>query len=156
MKLVFTLLLLVCVPAAAAAAAAAAADAVVVRAGVVIDGQSATPQRNQLIVIRGGRIESVSAAAGARIPDDAKVIDLSRATVMPGFVDNHTHIFLQGEDPAEGGYDAQLLSHPLALRAARATVSVRRALEQGFTTLRDLETEGAGYGDMASSRPSTR
>jgi imidazolonepropionase-like amidohydrolase len=68
--------------------------------------------------------------------------------VLPGLIDAHTHIFLQGEDPAEGGYDIQLLKYPLAFRAARATVSVRRALEQGFTTLRDMETEGAGYGDV--------
>jgi imidazolonepropionase-like amidohydrolase len=55
---------------------------------------------------------------------------------------------LQGEDPAQGGYDANILNAPLALRAARATVAARRALEQGFTTLRDVETEGAGYGDV--------
>ena len=69
-------------------------------------------------------------------------------TVMPGLIDSHTHIFLQGEDPAEGGYDAQLLKYRLAYRAARATVSAKRALEQGFTTIRDVETEGAGYGDI--------
>ena len=84
----------------------------------------------------------------AHIPAGAAVIDLSQATVLPGLIDAHTHIFLQGEDPAEGGYDIQLLKYPLAFRAARATVSVRRALEQGFTTLRDMETEGAGYGDV--------
>jgi imidazolonepropionase-like amidohydrolase len=82
------------------------------------------------------------------MPADATLIDLSHATVMPGLIDAHTHIFLQGEDPAEGGYDIQLLKYPLAFRAARATVSARRALEQGFTTLRDMETEGAGYGDV--------
>jgi imidazolonepropionase-like amidohydrolase len=63
-------------------------------------------------------------------------------------IDSHTHVFLQGDDPAEGGYDVQLLKHGLAFRAARATVSARRALEQGFTTIRDVETEGAGYGDV--------
>jgi imidazolonepropionase-like amidohydrolase len=76
------------------------------------------------------------------------VIDLSRATLLPGLIDSHTHIFLQGEDPAQGGYDANILKYPLSFRAARATVSARRALEQGFTTLRDVETEGAGYGDV--------
>ena len=68
--------------------------------------------------------------------------------MLPGLIDTHTHIFLQGEDPAEGGYDIQLLKHPSSYRAARAAVAARRALEQGFTTLRDLETEGAGYGDV--------
>ncbi len=120
----------------------------VIRAGVLIDGSSAQPRRDQVIVIRGNRIESVSDAAAAKIPAGATTIDLSRATVLPGLIDSHTHIFLQGEDPAQGGYDANILKYPLALRAARATVSARRALEQGFTTLRDLETEGAGYGDV--------
>ena len=94
------------------------------------------------------RIESVSDAAKANIPAGATVIDLSQQTVLPRLIDSHTHIFLQGEDPVEGGYDANILTAPLALRAARATVSARRALEQGFTTLRDVETEGAGYGDI--------
>jgi len=119
-----------------------------IRAGTLIDGKSDTPRRDQVIVIRGNRIDRVSDAASAKIPAGATVIDLSRATVLPGLIDSHTHIFLQGEDPAQGGYDANILKYPLALRAARATVSVRRALEQGFTTLRDVETEGAGYGDV--------
>ena len=120
----------------------------VIRAGVLIDGVSNSARRNQVIVIRGNIITDVLDAASADIPRDATVIDLSKATVLPGLIDAHTHIFLQGEVPSEGGYDVQLLKYPLAFRAARATVSVRRALEQGFTTLRDLETEGAGYGDV--------
>jgi imidazolonepropionase-like amidohydrolase len=120
----------------------------VIRAGTLIDGKASSPKKDQVIVVSGGRIESVGDAASAKIPAGAKVIDLSQATVMPGLIDSHTHIFLQGEDPAEGGYDIQLLKYPLAFRAARATVSARRALEQGFTTIRDVETEGAGYGDV--------
>jgi imidazolonepropionase-like amidohydrolase len=120
----------------------------VIRAGTLIDGKSDTPRHNVVIVVRGNRIESVADAATAKIPTGAAVIDLSKATVLPGLIDSHTHIFLQGEDPAQGGYDANILKYPLALRAARATVAVHRALEQGFTTLRDLETEGAGYGDV--------
>ena len=123
------------------------AKTMIIRAGSLIDGSGAQPKKNQTIVIRGNRIVSVGEAISAE-PADAQVIDLGSATVLPGLIDTHTHIFLQGEDPAEGGYDAQLLKRPLAFRAARATVSVRRALEQGFTTLRDLETEGAGYGDV--------
>ena len=120
----------------------------VIRAGVLIDGESNTPRRNQVIIVRGNQIVEVSDAATAHIPAGAETIDLSQATVLPGLIDAHTHIFLQGEEPSEGGYDVQLLKYPLAFRAARATVSVRRALEQGFTTLRDVETEGAGYGDV--------
>src|SRR5712692_8222616 len=121
---------------------------IVIRAGVLIDGNSDQPRRDQVIVIRGNRIESVSDATNAKIPAGASTIDLSHATVLPGLIDSHTHIFLQGEEPAQGGYDANILKYPLALRAARATVAARRALEQGFTTLRDVETEGAGYGDV--------
>jgi len=121
---------------------------VAIRAGVVIDGKSDAPRRNQIIVIRGNRIDSISDAATAKVPSDTPIIDLSRATVLPGLIDSHTHIFLQGEDPAQGGYDVNILKQSISLRAARATVAVRRALEQGFTTLRDVETEGAGYGDV--------
>ena len=120
----------------------------VIRAGTLVDGKSDAPRRDQVIVVRGDRIDSVSDAAKAQIPAGASVIDLSHATVLPGMIDSHTHIFLQGEDPKQGGYDANILKYPLALRAARATVSARRALEQGFTTIRDVETEGAGYGDV--------
>ena len=109
-----------------------APTATVIRAGTLIDGKSDQPRHDQVIVIRGNRIESVSDSSNAKIPSSAMVIDLSRATVLPGLIDSHTHIFLQGEDPAQGGYDANILTAPLALRAARATVSARRALEQGF------------------------
>jgi len=129
-----------------AAASAFAQPVTVIKAGALIDGRSDASRANQIIVIRGNRIESVG--SGTAIPAGARVIDLSGMTVMPGLIDSHTHIFLQGENPAEGGYDAQLLKFPLAYRAARATVSARRALEQGFTSIRDVETEGAGYGDI--------
>jgi imidazolonepropionase-like amidohydrolase len=127
-------------------AASARAQVTVIKAGTLIDGTSSQPRRNQTIVIRGNRIESVGGDVAA--PAGARVIDLSNMTVLPGMIDTHTHIFLQGEDPAEGGYDIQLLKYPIAYRVARATVAARRALEEGFTTIRDVETEGAGYGDV--------
>jgi imidazolonepropionase-like amidohydrolase len=119
----------------------------VIRAGSLIDGQADAPKKDQLVFVRGHHIEKVL-GGNAAIPPDAKVIDLSSATVLPGLIDSHTHIFLWGEDPAKGGYDANILRAGIALRAARATYACRRALEQGFTTLRDVETEGAGYGDV--------
>jgi len=145
---------LLAAPAAGQAAPPAAQkeQVTVIRAGTLMDGKSEQPRRNQMIVIRGNRIASVQDASAAEIPAGAKVVDLSRATVLPGLIDSHTHIFLQGEDPAEGGYDIQLLKYGLAYRAARAVVAARRALEQGFTTIRDVETEGAGYGDVGIKR----
>jgi imidazolonepropionase-like amidohydrolase len=142
----FTLALAMC-SAAAQGQSMAPVSLTVIRAGTLIDGVSAAPRKNQLIFVRGERIEKV-ANASAAIPADAKVIDLSNATVLPGLIDAHTHIFLWGEDPAKGGYDENILKAGIALRAARATAAARRALEQGFTTLRDVETEGAGYGDI--------
>ena len=130
----------------AAGASAQPAQVTVIKAGTLIDGRSSEARRNQTIVVRGNRIESVG--SDAAVPAGARVIDLSNMTVLPGMIDAHTHIFLQGEDPAQGGYDIQLLKYPIAYRAARAAVSARRALEQGFTTIRDVETEGAGYGDV--------
>jgi len=144
---IFAAVLLFAGRASAQSPAPASAQLTVIRAGKLIDGVSDTPRRNQLIFIRGARIEKVTDAS-APIPADAKVIDLSNATVLPGLIDSHTHIFLWGEDPKKGGYDENILKAGIALRAARATYAVRRALEQGFTTLRDLETEGAGYGDI--------
>lgn len=118
-----------------------------IRAANLIDGTAGQVRHNVLIVIKGNRIESVT--NGGTPPADATVIDLpASVTVLPGLIDTHTHIFLQGEDPKVESYDDQLLKHPPSYRAARAAVAARRALEQGFTTLRDVETEGAGYGDV--------
>jgi len=145
--LCFVALLILSTTARSQTAAQSPAALTVIRAGTLIDGTSAAARKNQLIFVRGERIEKVTDAS-AVIPADAKIIDLSNATVLPGLIDSHTHIFLWGEDPKKGGYDANILNAGIALRAARATYAARRALEQGFTTIRDLETEGAGYGDI--------
>ena len=128
--------------------AAPAADVTVIRAHALIDGVSGQAHPNPEIVVRGNRIADVYTAGTRPAPPGAKLIDLGGATLLPGLIDCHTHIFLQGEVPAAGGYDVQLLRFPASYRVARAVVSARRALEQGFTTIRDVETEGAGYGDV--------
>ena len=120
----------------------------VIRAGTLINGRSEAALHDQVIIVSGRRIESVGPAGTFQAPEGARVIDLSQATVLPGLIDSHTHLFLQGEEADEGGYDGQLLKRSIAYRTARATVAARRALEQGFTTLRDVETEGAGYADV--------
>ena len=134
--------------AAAVPRAVASDHSVIVRARALIDGTSAQSRQDQEILIRGDRIVAVYNAGTRPAPPGAQIIDLGAATVLPGLIDSHTHIFLQGEVPAAGGYDIQLLKFPASYRVARAVVAARRALEQGFTTIRDVETEGAGYGDV--------
>lgn len=113
-----------------------------IRCGRLFDGRTLTLQDNIAVLIQGNRISAVGRSLA--IPADAKVIDLNHATVMPGLVDCHTHMYLTGID-----YDELILKKSLQYRAIWATVSARKTLLAGFTTVRDLETEGAWYGDVA-------
>jgi len=152
--LLFSLLALTCTNTLGQGAPARTEELLtVIKAGLLIDGTSETPRRNQLIFVRGERIEQV-ADASATIPADAKVIDLSGATVLPGLIDAHTHIFLWGEDPAKGGYDANILKAGIALRAARATFAGRwsKALRR-YATWRQRVRDTA---TSKSSRPSKK
>src|SRR5713226_5727946 len=118
---------------------------VAIRAGKLIDGKSDKPLENVLIVIQGDKIVSVT--AGGSAPAGVDVIDLSNATVLPGFIDTHTHVLLQGDFTAEE-YDAQLLKESIPYRAILAARNAQIALSHGFTAIRDLETEGAMYADV--------
>ena len=140
--------LLLTVSAFAQESAKPAPQRVAIRAGAVIDGRSNEVKRNQVIIVSGNRIESIADAASFKSSADMKVIDLSKMTVLPGLIESHTHLYLNGEDPKTGGYDIHLLKYSLSYRAARATANAASGLQQGFTTIRDLETEGAGYGDV--------
>jgi imidazolonepropionase-like amidohydrolase len=122
---------------------------IAIRAGTLIDGKSNDVRRNVIITVNGNKIESVADAGSFKPAQGMQVIDLSKSTVLPGLIDAHTHLFLLGEEPSEGGYDINITKYSVAYRAARAAANARRALEQGFTTIRDVETEGAGYGDVA-------
>jgi imidazolonepropionase-like amidohydrolase len=119
---------------------------VAVRAGRLFDGKSDRLLEDQVIVIRGDRISEVGPATRVSIPPGAGVIDLRRATVLPGLIDAHTHLFLTGE--SGGRYDEQLLKESWQYRTIEAVVNARKDLEAGFTTMRDLETEGAMYSDV--------
>ena len=116
-----------------------------IRAGRLIDGKSDKPLENALIVIEDDKIVSVS--AGGNPPAGGEVIDLSKATVLPGFIDTHTHVLLQGDITAEE-YDAQLLKQSIPYRAILAERNAQIALSHGFTAMRDLETEGAMFADV--------
>jgi imidazolonepropionase-like amidohydrolase len=118
---------------------------IAIRAGRLIDGKSDTAIANALILIEGDKITSV--AAGGTAPSGYEMIDLSKATVLPGFIDVHTHVLLNGDITAED-YDAQLLKESIPYRAILAARNARIALDNGFTTIRDLETEGAMYADV--------
>ena len=118
---------------------------VAIRAGHLIDGKSDKAIANALILIDGEQI--VSVMPGGSAPVGVKVIDLSKDTVLPGFIDTHTHVLLNGDITAED-YDAQLLKESIPYRAILAARNARIGLEHGFTTMRDLETEGAMYADV--------
>jgi imidazolonepropionase-like amidohydrolase len=117
---------------------------IAVRAGHLIDGKGGAPIPNVLLVMEDGKIASVT--PGGLAPSGVALIDLSHATVLPGFVDAHTHILLQG-DITDQDYDAQLLKQSIPYRAILAARNAQIALSHGFTALRDLETEGAMYAD---------
>ena len=87
-------------------------------------------------------------AAASSNAAPGSLIDLSTETCLPGLIDTHTHTLLQG-DQKPGQYEEQILKWSLPYRAIRATQSARRALDYGFTTIRDLETEGAYYADVS-------
>jgi imidazolonepropionase-like amidohydrolase len=122
---------------------------VFIKAGRLVDVRSGQVLENQGILIENDRIKSVGPFDGRRslINPAARIIDLSHATVLPGLADCHTHILLQGDVTAEE-YDEQLLKESIPYRTIRATMAVRTALWNGFTALRDLETEGAMYADV--------
>jgi len=122
-----------------------ASKKIAIRAGRLIDAKSDQAISNALIVIEDGKITSVT--PGGMPPPGAEVIDLSHATVLPGFVDAHTHILLNG-DVTEQEYEDQLLKQSIPYRAILAERNARIALDHGFTTLRDLETKGAMYADV--------
>jgi imidazolonepropionase-like amidohydrolase len=120
-----------------------------IHCGTLIDEASAEPIKQALIEVSGGKIESITHySSGFAKPAGAALIDLGSQTCLPGLIDTHTHTLLQG-DQKPGQYEEQILKWSLPYRAIRATQSAQRALDYGFTTIRDLETEGAYYADVA-------
>ncbi|MBM4161528.1 MAG: amidohydrolase family protein [Ignavibacteria bacterium] len=115
-----------------------------IKAGKLIDPASGVVLTNQVILVEGQRIKAVG--SNVAIPKGAAVIDLSRYTVLPGLIDGHTHILLQPEDEGE---IPPIITKSQAFRTVQGVAAARAELEAGFTTLRDVDSEGAGFADIA-------
>jgi len=118
---------------------------IALRCGALLDTLAGRAIPNAVVVVEGDRV--TAAGPGVAAPAGVEVIDLSKKTCLPGLIDNHTHVLLHGDVTAED-YDQQLLTESIAYRAIGATAAARTALMHGFTTMRDLETEGAMYADV--------
>lgn len=125
-------------------AAPAPTRTILLRPAAVFDGVDPVAHAGWQVLVTGERIVAVGPALG--VPAGAETIDLPGETLMPGMIEGHGHLFLHPYN--ETSWDDQVLHEPLALRTARATVSARATLLAGFTTERDLGTEGAGYADV--------
>ena len=112
----------------------------------IFDGESAQIHVGWVVLVRGEKIEAVGPSNEIKVPADAKVIDLPNLTLMPGLIEAHSHILLHPY--SETVWNDQVAHEALSLRVARATNHLRNELLAGFTTLRDLGTEGAGFADV--------
>lgn len=128
----------------AAAPPPAAAQLLLLRPDRVFDGRDV--HDGWVVLVDGERIAAAGPAAEVPVPPGTEAVDLAGATLLPGLIEGHAHLFLHPYD--ETSWDDQVLREAEALRVARATVHARKTLLAGFTTVRDLGTEGAGYADV--------
>jgi imidazolonepropionase-like amidohydrolase len=119
---------------------------IVLKPARVWDGISLEAHDGWIVVVRGNLIEAAGPPGQINIPGQARVIELSNTTLLPGLIDAHTHVLLHPYD--EAVWDDQVLKEALALRVCRAVNHLRSTLLSGFTSIRDLGTEGAGYADV--------
>jgi imidazolonepropionase-like amidohydrolase len=126
-------------------APAAPARVLLLEPDAVFDGTTEAPHRGWVVLVRGERIQAAGPRAAVPVPDGAERIPLPGTTLLPGLSDLHSHVLLHPYD--ETPWNDQVLRESLAVRTARAVNHLRRTLEAGFTLLRDLGTEGAGYAD---------
>jgi len=119
---------------------------ILLKPALVFDGVAPKPHAGWVILIDGEKIAAAGPAGDVKVPDNARVIDLPHATVLPGLIDAHTHVLLHPYN--ETSWDDQVLKEPQALRVCRAVNHLRSTLLSGFTTIRDLGTEGAAYADV--------
>ena len=116
---------------------------ILIKCGKLLDAKTGIVSEKQNILIKGNQVVSISTSAGTA----DSIIDLSNYFVMPGMIDCHTHVLLQGDITSED-YDVQVLKESIPYRTIRATKSAEKSLMNGFTTIRDLGTEGAGFADV--------
>ncbi|HKT41142.1 MAG TPA: amidohydrolase family protein, partial [Rhodanobacteraceae bacterium] len=112
----------------------------------VFDARSEATHAGWVVLVEGGKIVAVGPRGSIKVPAGAKEIDLPGTTLLPGLIDAHSHIFLHPYN--ETLWNDQVLKEPLAYRTIEAVNHVRDTLMAGFTALRDLGTEGAGYADV--------
>lgn len=119
------------------------AQTTMLHCGALLDVKTGQTQRNVYITVDGERISAIGPTSAMA----ASMIELGNSTCLPGLIDTHTHVLLQGDITAED-YDVQLLKWSQSYRTILGTVAAGKALQYGFTTIRDLETEGAMYADV--------
>ena len=127
------------------AGAQAAPSVTVLQPARVFDGETATLHEGWIVVVTGDRITAAGPAAAITFPAGTPIIDLPGLTLLPGLIDTHSHVLLHPY--SEASWNDQVLKESLSLRVARAVNHLRATLDSGFTTLRDLGTEGAAYAD---------
>jgi imidazolonepropionase-like amidohydrolase len=127
-------------------AEATAGRPVLLRPARVFDGSAVRPHEGWVVLVRGTRVEAAGPADAVQAPAGARTVELPGMTLLPGLIDAHTHVLLHPYN--ETSWDDQVLKEALALRVCRATNHLRSTLLSGFTTIRDLGTEGAGYADV--------
>ena len=123
-----------------------AAQPLLLKPARVFDGFSLEGHKGWVVLVRGQRIEQVGPADQVKAPADARVLDLPGTTLLPGLIEAHSHLLLHPYN--ETPWNDQVLKEALALRVCRASNHARDTLLSGFTTIRDLGTEGAGYADV--------
>jgi imidazolonepropionase-like amidohydrolase len=140
---------MVCLAPRAAAQSAPAAVTLLLPSRV-FDGASAQLHDDWAVLVRGNRIEAAGPSSGIVAPAGATTLRLPGLTLLPGLIEGHSHLLLHPYD--EASWDDQVLREPEALRVARAVNHARATLRAGFTTVRDLGTEGASYSDVGLKR----
>ena len=120
----------------------------------VWDGLADAPRSGWVVVVRGERIEAVGPAKQTSVPADAERVPLPGATLIPGLIEGHSHLFLHPYN--ETLWDDQVLKEPFGYRMIEAVAHARATLEAGITTTRDLGTEGALDGDVQLERAINR